>query len=341
MRQVLNTLYVQTQGAYLHIKDDSLRVEVESTTRLSVPFHHLGGATVFGNVSLSPFLIHRFAEDGRFIAWFSEFGLFKARLEGPTTGNVLLRHAQYEAAGESGQQVYLARQFAMGKIRNGRHVLMRGLRGTDAMELYRDEAVAELDSLLVRIKQAKEVSSIRGFEGRAAVVYFDGLRTLMKNPDPKLRWDKRTRRPPRDPFNSVLSFAYSLLVNDCAAACEGVGLDPQIGFLHTMRPGRPALALDLAEEFRPIFGDRLVLSLFNRRQLAGDDFLERPAGAVQLTEEGRTTFLTAYQKRKQDEVMHPLLKQRVSVGLLPHIQARLLARYIRGDVSDYVPYLVR
>lgn len=339
--QLLNTLYVQTQGAYVHIKDDKLRVQIDNETATRIPFHHLGGAVVFGNVLLSPFLIHRFAEDGRFIAWFTEFGRFRARINGFTSGNVLLRSAQYEAATNPEIQLYLARQFVIGKVRNSRQMLLRGRRSADNPDPNLDEAIRSLESLLRDIEKAIDVSSLRGMEGRAAVIYFAALRTLLRVSDPQIHWTKRTRRPPRDRFNAVLSFAYSLLINDCVAACEGVGLDPQIGFLHTMRPGRPALALDLAEEFRPIVGDRFIMALFNRQQLKADDFLERPGGSFVLTENGRRTFLENYQRRKQDEITHPLLKQRIGFGLLPHIQARLLARYIRGDAQDYVPYVVR
>lgn len=339
--QLLNTLFVQTQGAYIHIKDDTLRVQIEGKTGLRMPFHHLGGAVVFGNVLLSPFLIHRFADDGRFIAWFTEFGRFKARMNPPTSGNVLLRSAQHEAATNTEGQLYLARQFVRGKLHNARQVLLRGRRSVDAPSSKLDECIGSMESLVREIENVDDLPALRGMEGRAAVIYFRGLRTLLRVSDPQIHWKKRTRRPPRDRFNAVLSFAYSLLINDCVAACEGVGLDPQIGFLHVMRPGRPALALDLAEEFRPLFGDRFVMALFNRKQLQARDFIERPGGSFELTEGGRRTFLENYQRRKQDEITHPLLKQRVGLGLLPHIQARLLARYIRGDASDYVPYVVR
>lgn len=339
--QLLNTLFVQTQGAYIHIKDDTLRVQIEGETGLRVPFHHLGGAVVFGNVLLSPFLIHRFADDGRSIAWFTEFGRFKARMNPQTSGNVLLRSAQHQAATDIKTQLYLARRFITGKVHNARQLLLRGRRASSGGSLALDECIDALERLLREIETVDDLAALRGMEGRAAVVYFQALRTLLRVEDARMHWEKRTRRPPRDRFNAVLSFAYSLLVNDCAAACEGVGLDPQVGFLHVMRPGRPALALDLGEEFRPVFGDRFVMALFNRKQLKADDFLERPGGSFELTENGRRTFLESYQRRKQDEISHPLLKQRVSFGLLPHIQARLLARYIRGDAQDYVPYVVR
>ncbi|WXJ88924.1 CRISPR-associated endonuclease Cas1 [Moorella thermoacetica] len=341
MHQLLNTLYIQAQGAYIHLDHDTLKVEVERVERLQVPLHHLGGLAVFGNVLLSPFLIHRFAEDGRNIVWFDQNGQFRARLAGPVSGNVLLRRAQHEAYRDACHRLALAGRFVAGKIRNARHVLLRGMRDNPKLACQLEPAARELEAALKEVNRPKDLDVIRGIEGRAAAVYFSVLSSLILVDDPALRFDVRTKRPPRDPVNALLSFAYSLLVNDCISACEGVGLDPQIGYLHALRPGRPALALDLMEEFRAFLADRLVLTLLNRRQITEKDFLKRPGGAVHLTDQARRTFLEAYQKRKQEELIHPLLGQRIPVGLLPHIQARLLARHLRQDAAEYAPFVAR
>lgn len=339
--QLLNTMYVQTQGAYLHLHQETLRVEIEGAVHLQVPLHHLGAVAVFGNVMLSPFLIHRCAEDGRSITWFSQSGRFAARLQGPTSGNVLLRRAQHEVLGNPERTTRVASRFVAGKIKNSRQVLLRGMRELGRPVLEIQQAVQQLQDLLRDLEKAQDLDVIRGVEGQAAAVYFPALGHLVRGDGAAFSWRGRTRRPPRDPVNALLSFAYTLLISDCVSACEGVGLDPQVGYLHTLRPGRPALALDLAEEFRSALADRLVLALINRRQIRPDDFELRPGGAVILKDGARRTFLEAYQRRKQEEVSHPVLRQRVPVGLLPHVQARLLARFLRGDAPDYVPYAIR
>ncbi|MCR4420301.1 MAG: type I-C CRISPR-associated endonuclease Cas1c [Clostridia bacterium] len=339
--QLLNTLYVQTQSAYVHLDHDTLVVEVDKTVRLQVPLHHLGGLAVFGNVLISPFLIHRFAEDGRSIVWFDQNGRFRARLVGPVSGNVLLRRAQHEAYEDPDRRAFLARRFVTGKIRNARHVLLRAMRDYPDVGSRVEAAARELENCLKEANRATDLEEIRGVEGRAAAVYFSVLDCLILNKDAAIRFEVRTKHPPRDPVNSLLSFAYTLLAHDCASACEGVGLDPQVGYLHALRPGRPALALDLMEEFRAFLADRLVLTILNRRQISEKDFIERPGGAVLLTDQARRTFLEAYQRRKQEEITHPLLRQQVPVGLLPHIQARLLARYLRQDAAEYAPFVAR
>lgn len=342
--QILNTLYIQTQGSYVHLHEKNLRVEQEGQTVLQLPLHHLEGLVVFGNVLLSPPLIHNFAAEGRSIVWFSQSGKYLARLQGETSGNVLLRKAQYDAHNDLEKKTHLARKFVIGKIKNSRHILLRGGRDYKSStkedgKLLLNNSLRELEILLKDLqKNSYNIEVIRGIEGRAATVYFSAVDYLIRNNTETFRWQGRNRRPPRDPLNALLSFAYSLLLNECVSACEGVGLDPQIGFLHTLRPGRPALALDLCEEFRSVLGDRLVLTLINRRQIKPEDFEIRPGGAVSLKEEARRVFLSEYQTRKAETIQHPVLKQNVPVGLLPHVQARLLARFLRGDTEDYIPY---
>ncbi|GFN22779.1 type I-C CRISPR-associated endonuclease Cas1c [Thermanaeromonas sp. C210] len=339
--QLLNTLYVQSQGAYLHLDHDTLKVEIDRVPRLQLPLHHLGGLVVFGNVSLSPFLIHRFAEDGRSVVWLDQNGQFRARLAGPVSGNVLLRRAQHEAYQDEDRRTALGRRFVAGKIRNARHVVLRGMRDNPGLAPQLEPCARELDTALKEVNNSEDLDEIRGIEGRAAVVYFSALKSLILVEEPSFKFEVRSKRPPRDPVNALLSFAYTLLANECISACESVGLDPQIGYLHALRPGRPALALDLMEEFRSFFADRLVLTLLNRRQITPKDFIERPGGAIYLTEGARQLFLEAYQKRKQEEVAHPLLGQKVPLGLLPHVQARLLARHLRGDAAEYAPFVAR
>jgi len=339
IRQLLNTLFVQTQGAYLHLDHDTLRVEVEGSTRLRVPLHHLGGLAVFGNVLLSPFLLHRCAEDQRQVVWFSRFGRFRARLHGPVSGNVLLRRVQHEAFDDAERALALARAFVYGKVRNTRQVLQRAAREAERVPPLVRRALGTCDWALEALHDAADTETVRGIEGQTAADYFRAFPHLLRHGD--VTFDGRSRRPPRDPVNAVLSFVYTLVRGDCEAALEGVGLDPQVGYLHVLRPGRPALALDLMEEFRPWWADRLVLTLFNRRQLGTGDFDKHPGGAVYLNERGRKTVLTAYQKRKQETLRHPLFVEPVPVGLLPYVQARLLARHLRGDLDRYASFIPR
>ena len=287
--------------------------------------------------------MHRLAEDGVALVLLDANGRFKARLEGAVSGSVLLRQAQYRLAGESVFALGIARNCIAGKVRNCRQVLLRGARESkleeDAEVLAR--AANDLAAALRALPAATELDTLRGIEGEAARQYFSALNFLVRPAARQtFRMDGRTRRPPRDRVNALLSFLYSLLMNDCRSAIEAAGLDPQIGFLHAVRPGRAALALDLMEEFR-CFADRLALSLINRGQIGADDFVEREGGAVLLDGDARKVVLVAYQERKQESLAHPLLTETLPLGLLPHVQARLLARTLRGDADQYLPYLVR
>lgn len=343
MLELLNTLYVTTQFAYLHLDHDTLRVEVERETRLRVPLIHLGGVVCFGDVLVSPALIHRCADDGRFIAWLDRNGRFKARMEGRVSGNVLLRRAQHLVLSSPERTLLLASFIVGGKVQNARQALLRAAREAGSLEdeaLLREAAAAE-DLSLSRAQWAGTLDELRGVEGDAARVYFGAFDAMVRLDRTTFALDGRSRRPPRNPMNAVLSLLYALLRTDCEAALQGVGLDPQVGYLHALRPGRPALALDLMEELRVPVVDRLALTLVNRRQLQKSDFVEHLGGSVYLGDEARRRVVAAYQDRKKEEIVHPVLNHKVPLGLVPHVQARLLARYLRGELDVYVPFMPR
>lgn len=343
MQTLLNTLYVTTPLSYLHLDNDTVRIEVERETKLRVPLHHLGGIVVFGNVLVSPALMHRLADNGQSLVLLDANGRFKARLEGSVSGNILLRCAQHEKAGDAAFALEVARACIAGKLRNSRQVLLRGAREAkdeaDAGVLSRgaDDLAAALRSL----PGAADLDVVRGVEGEAARQYFGCLNFIVRaDARENFSLDGRTRRPPRDRMNALLSFLYAMLMNDCRSALETVGLDPQLGFLHAVRPGRAALALDLMEEFRHQ-ADRLALTLVNRGQVQAGDFTLHEGGGVTLAEQGRKAVVVAWQERKQEALSHPLLEQSVAMGLLPQLQARFLARTLRGDMESYLPFLLR
>jgi CRISPR-associated protein Cas1 len=341
--QLLNTLYVTQPESYIRLENDTLRVEVEREVKLRVPLHHLSAVVCFGHVGISAPLMHRLATDGIALVLLDSNGRFQARLEGSVSGNVLLRVAQHNHAQAQSSTLDLAKSFVAGKLKNSRQVLLRGAReskdASDEAKISR--AADDLAGSLRALPSAPTLDVVRGLEGEGARQYFAALNLLVR---PGLRtaffMDGRSRRPPRDRMNALLSFLYSMSMNDCRSACEAAGLDPQIGFLHALRPGRAALALDLQEEFRPL-ADRLVLTLINRGQIAARDFDEREGGAVMLTPDSRKAVIVAFQERKQEELTHPLLAQPVQLGLIPLIQARLLARSIRDECAGYMPFLLR
>ncbi len=342
MFELLNTLYVQTVGASLHLDHDAVRVVIEGETKLRAPLVRLDSIVAFGNVSLSTQLIHRCADDGRSLVFLTTGGRFKARMEGPVRGNVLLRRSQHLALGDPHRTQQIARQFVAAKVQNSRMVLMRGARESKGQPAEALRAAADgLGDILRNVHEVEGLDHIRGAEGEAARIYFQAFSSLIRSTDETFSFDRRSRRPPRDRINSLLSFLYALVRGECHSALEGVGLDPQVGYLHALRPGRPALALDLMEELRPLVADRLAVTLVNRHQLRADSFEELPGGAVQLTEEGRRTVLSEYQERKKRPIRHRLLREKIAVGLIPHVQARLLARHLRGDLAHYPAYVGR
>lgn len=344
MSVLLNTLYVTTPEAYLRLEGETVCVMIEGKKCLQVPLHHLGAFVLFDHVTLSPALLGRCAQDGLTVVWLDRVGRFRARLEGPVSGNILLRQAQHRKAEDEIAALTLARYTVAGKLRNSRQVLMRGARETTENN-ERDcllKAAQHIGNDIRRLPGAENIESLMGFEGDGARAYFEALPLLMK---PSVReiftFSSRNRRPPRDRFNALMSFLYALMLSDCRSALETVGLDSQLGFLHTVRPGRPALALDLLEEFRAPFCDRLALTLVNRGQIQSGDFDEWEGGAVLLNDKGRKIVINAFQSRKQETLRHPVLEIDVAIGLLPQVQARLLARYLRGDIDCYVPFLAR
>jgi CRISPR-associated protein Cas1 len=347
--QLLNTLYVNTPESYLRLDNDTLRIMLGEETRLRVPLHHLQAVVCFGRIGLSVPLMHRLADEAIALVLLDDNGRFKARLEGGTSGNVLLRRAQHTQSMNSAFTLDLARSFVAGKVKNTRQVLLRGARDAkadaDAATLTR--GAQNLAATLRALPAAPDMDVLRGLEGEAARQYFECMPTLVR-PDMRAHFsmDGRTRRPPRDRFNALLSFLYAMWMNDCRSALEAAGLDPQVGFLHVLRPGRAALALDLMEEFRP-FADRLALTLVNRAQVTDKDFALREGGGVTLLPEGRKAVVVAFQERKQEHIQHPLLAQPIALGLVPLVQARLLARAIRGELDaqgqacGYVPFMPR
>jgi CRISPR-associated protein Cas1 len=342
--QLLNTLYVTLPESYLRLDNDTLRVVDDAhETRLRVPLHHLQAVVCFGHVGLSAPLMHRLADEGIALVLLDANGRFKARLEGAVSGNVLLRRAQHRAVDDAALTLELARNIVAGKLRNQRQVLMRGARETkdDAERARLVRTAQDLAASLRACRGAADLDTLRGVEGEGARGYFEALNLLVK-PERRehFRMDGRSRRPPRDRMNALLSFFYAMWMNDCRSALEAAGLDPQLGHLHALRPGRAALALDLMEEFRP-WADRLALTLVNRGQVGAGDFDSREGGAVLLQGDARKAVVVAYQERKKDEVTHPLLAESLPLGLVPLVQARLLARHLRGEAPTYLPFAMR
>lgn len=341
VRRHLNTLFVTTENTYLSKEGESVVVKQDDTKPLRVPIHMLNGIVFMAPATLSPYLMALCAEHNVSVSFIETNGRFLARVEGRASGNVLLRKSQFRTAEAPERALTYAQSFVQGKIHNCRVLLARAVRDHGDETGLLQTTAGHLVGCLKRARAALDVDTLRGIEGEAARHYFMVFSSLIRSSDPALEMNGRNRRPPRDPVNALLSFAYALLALDTRAACETVGLDPQVGYLHADRPGRVSLALDLAEEFRPVIADRVALSLLNRRQITGDDFEHEEGGAVRLKDAARKTFITEYQKRKQEEVKHPFLGDRVTLGLAPLLQARLLARALRGDTEGYPPFLWR
>ena len=337
----LNTLYVLSQGSYLSKEGECVQLRVESGEKKLLPIHMIGGGIVtFGNVLITPFLMGHCADHQIPITCLTEHGRFLARISSGCVGNVFLRRRQHALGADPVQASRLASRFLFGKLANTRTVLRRGVR-------ERPESAAELAAEAETIKFSMQrilgthenLDVLRGLEGDAAARYFSVFERLLTPSG--FSFPGRVRRPPTDPVNALLSFLYALLAHDCNAAAIAAGLDPQLGFLHRDRPGRESLALDLMEEMRPLLADRLVLALLNRRQLTQKDFSKEAAGAVTLSDDARRTVLTSWQERKKNEIIHPFTQETIPIGLIPFVQATLLARHLRGDLEDYPPFIWR
>lgn len=340
MKHLLNTLYVTSQSSYLSREGETVLVKVEGEIKLRVPIHTLGGIVCFGRVSCSPHLMELCSQRNVCISFLTEYGKFMARVQGPVSGNVLLRREQYRRADDETQSAFLARAFVTGKLANTRTVLLRAARESSdkSSKTLVESAAGQIAVLLSKLSEPLPLDVVRGFEGEGAGAYFNVFDHLISSQKEDFFFKTRTRRPPLDNMNSLLSFFYTLLVHDCRSALEGVGLDPQVGYLHRDRPGRPGLALDLMEEFRACLADRLALTIVNRQQVKGKGFRKTESGAVLMDDQTRKEVILAYQKRKQEEIQHPFINETVQIGLLPHIQAMLLARHLRGDIDGYPPF---
>jgi CRISPR-associated protein Cas1 len=341
VKRHLNTLYVVSQGAYLAKESETVVVRVEHETKLQIPILGIGSIVCFGQVSCSPSLMHFCSERGVSISFLSEYGRFLAKVVGPMHGNVLLRREQYRRADDEAATKAIAVPIIAAKVINGRTSILRALRdrpdSDGAEELKRSAGV--LSALVAQLPACPSLDSARGIEGASAREYFSALDSMIVQQKDDFFFHERSRRPPLDRFNALLSFVYTLVTHDVVSALECVGLDPAVGFLHRDRPGRPSLALDLMEELRTWLADRFVLSLVNLKQITKDDFVIAENGAIVLQDDGRKRLLTAYQKRKQEELLHPFLEEKLTIGLIPHIQAQLLARHLRGDLDGYPPFL--
>lgn len=343
MKQHLNTLYVTTQGTYLAKELETVVVRLDGETKLRLPVLTLEGIVCFGNVSVSPFLLGLCGRKGVNVSLLSSNGRFLARVVGETSGNVLLRREQYRRADDLPRAAEIARSILLAKVLNGRHVLMRSLRDSPAEDGddSRAAAVKNLALLAGELQKAGDLDTLRGIEGAAGRAYFEAFDNLIVQQREGFRFEGRSRRPPTDPVNALLSFLYTLIRHDVTGALEGVGLDPQVGFLHRDRPGRAGLALDLMEELRAPIADRLALTLINRQQIRPEGFTTGESGGVVMDDETRKTVLVAYQERKQTEITHPFLGEKTTLGLLFHLQALLLARHLRGDLDAYPAYVVK
>ncbi len=341
MKTHLNTLFVTTENAWLNKDGQAVEVSVEKQSKLRVPLHNLDGIVCMGwNIGVSPSLMAAAAEAGVTISFLTPYGKFQAAVIGFTSGNVLLRREQYRRADDHTASCLIAREMIAAKLANARSVLLRGARDRNGEPA---DCLSEAAKILARsvasARTADSLDTLRGIEGEAAAAYFGAFRHLITENSDGFNFTNRSKRPPLDPANALLSFLYAILTHDARSACEATGLDAAVGFLHRDRPGRPSLALDLVEEFRQFLADRVALSLINRRQITAADFKKRETGAVEMTDEARKTVLTAYQERKQTEVHHPFLDEKTTVGLLVHLQARLLARHLRGDLDVYPPFI--
>ena len=340
MRKLLNTLYITTPESYLSKDGENVVVSVKQQDVFRIPVLNIEAIVTFGYMGASPGIMKLCAEHGVGLTFLSPNGHFISRIQGHVRGNVLLRKAQYSLADDENKATHIARTCIAGKIQNYRNILRRYERDY-GYDKEVEDAVHSMDRAKGEILRTNSKEFIRGLEGDAASCYFSVFPHLIINQNKDFPFYGRNRRPPKDAVNAMLSLAYTLLTNDITSALETVGLDPYVGFLHTIRPGRTSLSLDMVEELRAYLGDRFVLSLINRKQITASDFLFQGKDGVVLTDNGRKTFLTAWQTRKKETITHPFLQEKIPIGLVPHAQALLLARYIRGDLDAYPVFLIK
>lgn len=340
MKKLLNTLYVTSEDAYLSLDGETVEVQFEDGTKRNIPLVNLESIVCFSYKGASPALMGKCAANNIALSFFTPYNKYLASVAGNENGNVLLRKEQYRVSESSSEALRIACGFILGKLYNSKYVLHRAVRDHSArVDRERIEKACEnIKTYMADVSCAVSVDTLRGIEGNAAAEYFGVLDELILQNKEDFRFDGRNRRPPTDPMNAMLSFAYTLLENDCASALRGVGLDPYVGFMHTDRPGRRSLALDLEEELRSVFADRFVLTLVNNRLISPKDFEKQRSGAVLLSENGRKLFLAEWQKRKKEEIVHPYLNEKIMWGLVPHVQAMLLSRFLRGDIDGYPPF---
>lgn len=341
MRKLMNTLYVTSPDAYLSLDGENVVVLVEEKEKIRVPLHNLEGIVTFGYTGASPAFMGQCAKRNLALTFLTRHGRFLARVVGESRGNVVLRRQQYRMADQEPEQIKIARNCIAGKIYNSRSVVNRALRDHgQRIDEARFKAVSEqLKQSLELARSASSLEELRGYEGEAASRYFSVMDDLILQQKADFYFRGRNKRPPLDNVNAMLSFVYTLLAHDVAAALETVGLDSYVGFLHTDRPGRISLALDMMEELRAVFADRFVISLINKRMVNGSGFEKQENGAVMMKDDTRKEILRNWQERKQDKIRHPFLEETIEWGLVPHVQAMLLARFIRGDLDGYPPFL--
>ncbi len=340
MRKLLNTLYITTPDSYLSKDGQNVVVSVKQQEVFRIPVINIEGIVTFGYMGASPGLMRLCTDNNVSLTFLSPNGRFVSRIQGQTRGNVLLRKTQYKLADDELWTLHVAQVMIGGKIQNYRNILRRYVRDYGANAEVESVAQA-LEAFKREVFRCTDKTQLIGVEGMAANRYFEVLPQLMTQQRDAFPFAGRNRRPPKDAVNAMLSLAYTLVTNDITAALETVGLDPYVGFLHTLRSGRASLALDMVEELRAYLGDRFVLSLINRRQITPNDFISQGEKGVILTDNGRRTFLTAWQSRKRETIVHPFLNEKIPVGLVPHAQAMLLARYMRNDIDDYPVFLIK
>lgn len=340
MKKLLNVLYVMDADTYLALDGENILVKKEENVAMRLPLHNLENIICFGYPGASPALMGACAERDIGLCFLTPHGRFLARITGKIRGNVLLRKKQYQVSEDPEQSVRIACSFLLGKVANCRRVIQRSIRDHAMLVNVSmlSDVTMSLKESLQEISACHTLDDLMGFEGSAAKIYFGVFDQLILQQREAFQFKERSRRPPLDNLNALLSFLYTILTSEVSSALETVGLDPYVGFLHQDRPGRPSLALDLMEELRPVFADRLALSLINRNQINGKGFKEKESGGILMDDATRKIVLTAWQERKKEQINHPFLKERVDFGLIPYIQALLLSRFLRGDLDAYPPF---